>query len=135
MGKSVDPQRLVAEVKAALRDMLFVSGLGMSPRRVDQLAQEMVASFVSFVERENPAAVNQYGQQLAREGLGRLPLLHITEILQRTAYESAESNLLSASGHYVRGLLDSYIGEREALVLQEQELIHQAFVRAASQKS
>ena len=123
---------LVEELTLALQATLFSCTGRITPRRVKQIAQEMAQAFLQFAQKEDPAAVRAYGQQLAQEGIGHRAALSLSEAVRRACWESANPGLqlLPASGRYVGALLEGYMVEREALLLQEQERTRQAAERA-----
>lgn len=131
-GRDLDEENLVTELKQALQETLFSSGLRISPRRVSQMAQAVAASFLQFLEREDQAATRAYGQELAQAGLGHPSALALTEALRRACWENTNpgTGLLPVSGRYVGALLQGYMEEREASILREQERTAQALQRA-----
>lgn len=123
---------LVEELTQALQTTLFSCTGRITPRRVKQIAQEMAKAFLQFAQNEDPATARAYGRQLAQEGIGHRAALSLSEALRRTCWESANPGfqLLPASGRYVGALLEGYMAEREALLLQEQERTRLALERA-----
>ena len=128
----LNPVHLVKELEQALQATLFSCTGRITPRRVKQIAQEMAEAFLRFAQKEDPAATRAYGQQLAQEGVGHRAALSLSEAVRRACWESANPGLqlLPASGRYVGALLEGYMAEREALLLQEQERTRQAAERA-----
>jgi hypothetical protein len=124
--------RIVAEVEKALRDTLFTSSARLLPRQMNEVAQQMVASFCQFVEDGNDRSVSLMGQQLARQGISPHSILAMAESLRRACWESANPGpkSLPVSGRFVEALLEGYIAAREAFVLQQQDQIRRAFERA-----
>ena len=123
---------LVEELTQALQATLFSCTGRITPRRVKQIAQEMAEAFIQFAQGEDPAVTRAYGQQLAQEGIGHRAALSLSEAVRRACWESVNPGLqlLPASGRYVGALLEGYMAEREALLLQEQERTRQAAERA-----
>ncbi len=122
---------LVAELEQALQTTLFSCSGRITPRRVKQIAQEMAEGFLRFAQQEDPAAARAYGQQLAQEGLGHRAILALSEAARRVCGDGAKPSerLMPMSGRYVATLLEGYMAEREAFVLQEQQLTVQALQR------
>jgi hypothetical protein len=131
----IDPDRLTAELKSALLATMFTSSLRVSPRQVNQFAQDTAASFLNFLAREDEAVARTYGQQLAQAGFGHPSILALSEALRRVCWENPNPGItvLPASGRYVNALLLGYMVEREAHILKEQERTHQAFLRTQPQ--
>ncbi len=128
---ALDEGHLATELSQALRQTLFSSGLRVSPRRVNQIGQEMAAGFRQFLGAEDEEAARTYGQRLAVEGLGHRAILTTTETLRRTCRESDNPAALpSVAGRYVNALLEGYMAGREASLLQEQERTRRALQRA-----
>jgi hypothetical protein len=130
-ASELNEERLVAELKQALRKNLFSSRLRISPRRANQMAQELAASFLHFLEREDEAEAHEHGQALAQAGLSHQAALALSETLRRACWESANPGigLLPISGRYVGALLSGYMEAREAWILQEQQRAVQALQR------
>ncbi len=128
----IDENQLAAELQRALQETIFTSTLRINPRRMNQLSQEMAASFQRFLELKNEQAVNLYGRQLAQEGLSPRSILALAEAVRRICWEAGaeDGSLLLPCGEYTMALLEAYIGAREAFVLQQQDQIHRAFERA-----
>ena len=122
---------LVAELRQALRQTPFSSGLRISPRRVNQIGQEIAAAFLKFLETEDEEAARAYGERLAAEGLGHRSILTMAEALRQVWRESANPEARQpAAGRYVNALLEGYMVGREASVLQEQARTVRALQRA-----
>lgn len=132
---NLNGERLVVELKQVLQETIFSSGLLISPHRINQVAQEVAASFSQFLEKEDEAAIGRYGHDLAHEGLGHHSILSLCEALRRACWESSNSasRLLPVSGRYVGALLEGYMAEREAFLLQEQERTRKVFYWAREQ--
>jgi hypothetical protein len=127
--------RLGKELEQALQATLFSCTGRITPRRVKQIAQEMAEAFLRFTQQEEPAATRAYGQQLAQEGIGHRAALSLSEALRQACWQSANpgGKLMPVSGRYVAALLEGYMSEREALLLQEQERTREALARAWDQ--
>lgn len=127
----LDEGHLATELSQVLRQTLFSSGLRVSPRRVNQIGQEMAVAFFKFLEVEDEEAARTHGQHLAVEGLGHRAILTTTEALRRTCRESGNPAALpSVAGRYVNALLEGYMSSRETSLLQEQERTWRALQRA-----
>ncbi len=128
----VDETRLVAELRQALRDTIFDSGLNIAPRRTNPIAQEIATSYLQFLTLEDGEACRTYGQRLAREGLGHRSILSMTEALRRVCWESQNPGIgfLAVTGRFANALLLGYMAEREAVIHQEQERTFRATKRS-----
>jgi hypothetical protein len=127
--------QLTNELRRALRQTLFSSGRRISPRRMNQVGQDMAAAFLKFLVTEDEETAHTYGQYLAREGLGHRAVLSMTEALRRSCRENGNgADLPSAAGLYVNSLLEGYMTRREAYLLQEQARTQHAFLRAREQQ-
>ena len=132
----LDQERLKIELKCALQSTIFSSNLRVSPRRVNQIALEIAATFCQFLaERDNHAPTYLYGQRLASEGIGHRTMLALIEVLHRASWEQADVGRedLPASVQCSSQLLAGYMAGREAYLLQEQERTRMALDRARTQ--
>jgi hypothetical protein len=134
-ASEINPDRLLTELKSAVQMTLFTSTLRVSPRQVNQFAQDTTASFLKFLDQEDEAVVRIYGQQLAQAGFGHQSILALSEALRRICWENPNPGVavLPAAGRYANALLLGYMAEREAHILREQERTHQAFLRVQAQ--
>ena len=132
----LDQESLATELRQALHQTLFSSGLRISPRRVNQIGQEAAVAFFKFLEMEDEEAARAYGQHLAMDGLGHHSVLTMTEALRRACRASGNPAGVSPSvaGRYVNALLEGYMASREASLLQEQERTRRALQRAREQQ-
>lgn len=132
---ALNEEHLATELRQALRQTLFSSGLRISPRRVNQIGQEVAAAFIEFLKAENGEGARTYGQRLAAEGLGPHSILAVTEALRRVCRESVDPAAAPpVAGCYVNALLEGYMAGREAFLLQEQERTQRAFQRAQARQ-
>jgi hypothetical protein len=132
----LDQERLEIELKRALQSTIFSSNLRVSPRRVNQIALEIAATFRQFLaERDSDAPTFEYGQRLASEGVGHRTMLALIEVLHRASWELADIGGadLPASVQCSSQLLAGYMAGREAYLLQEQERTRMALDRARTQ--
>lgn len=131
----LNEEHLTNELRQALRQTLFSSRLRITPRRVNQVGQDMAAAFLKFLVTEDEETAYTYGQYLAGEGLGHRSVLTMTEALRRTCRENGNgADLTSVAGLYVNSLLEGYMTRREAYLLQEQARAQHAFLRAREQQ-
>ncbi len=135
VSAALDEGHLATELRQTLRQTLFSSGLRVSPRRVNQIGQEVAATFIKFLEREDEETARTHGQRLAVEGLGHRSILMMTESLRRVCRESvAPAAAPPVAGRYVNALLEGYMAGRETSLLQEQERTQRAFQRAQARQ-
>jgi hypothetical protein len=126
-----DEAHLATALRQALRQTVFSSGLRISPRRVDQIGQDVAATFLEFLEAEDGGAARAYGEHLATEGLGHRSILTMTEALRQACWEDANpAGLPGVAGRYVNALLEGYMASREASLVQEQARTVRALQRA-----
>lgn len=136
-----DQERLTTELRQTLRQTLFSSRLRISPRRMNQVGQEVATGFFKLLETEDEEAARAYGRDLALEGLGHRSILAMTEALRRVCREGVNPGgetllvLLEAAGRYVNALLEGYMTGREEDILKEQERTREAFLRARERQS
>jgi len=122
---------LTTELGRTLRQDFLSNSLPISPRRADQISQEVSAAFLEFLGSEDEEAARTCGQRLAAEGLGHRSILTMTETLRQVCWESDNPVTLSpAAGRYVTAVLEGYMASREASLLQEQTRTMHAFQRA-----
>jgi hypothetical protein len=132
----LNQERLEIELKRALQSTIFSSNLRVSPRRVNQIALEIAATFRQFLEeRGSDAPTFEYGQRLASEGVGHRTMLALVEVLHRASWAQADvgGEDLPASVQCSSQLLAGYMAGREAYLLQEQERTRMALDRARTQ--
>jgi hypothetical protein len=123
-------------LRTMLREAPFSNRLLIAPRRLDEIAQNVAAAFLLFLESEDETAVAHDARNLAREGLGFRSIVMMTEALHRVCWDilypeyEAIPALLDATGRYGVALLEAYMDEREKDLLKEQERTQQALYRA-----
>ena len=129
---SIDQSLLATELQKSLRQTVFSSGLGLSPRRVNQISQAVADNFVSFCADAGLTDPSALGRSLALEGLGPHSVLTTTENLRRvcrsTSTEAVE--LFEIAGSFVNSLLEGYMHGREERLLEIQERTHRAHLAA-----
>lgn len=128
---------LTAQLKESLQASLFSGRLRITPRRVNEVAAEVAASFLEFRDRGHEEAAYSYGERLATEGVGHRAILSLAETLRRVCWESGDRahELLRLAGRYTFSLLEGYMAGREAYLLQEQDRAHRALDRARERGS
>jgi hypothetical protein len=132
----LDEERLAIDLKRALQATVFTSNLRVSPRRVQQIALEIAATFRRFLaEPAYAETAYTYGQRLAGEGVGHRAMLALIEVLHRASWAGADlgGEDLPASVQCSSHLLAGYMAGREAYLLQEQERTRLALDRARAQ--
>ena len=132
----LNQERLEIELKRALQSTIFSSNLRVSPRRVNQIALEIAATFRQFLEvRSSDASTFEYGQRLASEGVGHRTMLALIEVLHRASWAQPDvgGEDLPASVQCSSQLLAGYMAGREAYLLQEQERTRMALDRTRTQ--
>jgi hypothetical protein len=132
----LSPAELTSELAAALKTTLFASNLRINPRRLQGIAADTTAAYLSFVAGElRDADANGYGRRLAGEGLGHAGLLALVATLLRSAWGSGpEDGAVHPAITYTGALLAGYMAAREEALLQEQERTRVALDRARAQQ-
>jgi len=125
---------ITSELHQALRAMDMSNRLLISPRRLEEIAQEEVETFLHFLETGDEEETRQRGARRASEGLGERSALAMTEALRRACWmanldREALRVALEASGRYVNAFLEGYMSGREEEILKEQERTRHAFQR------
>ncbi len=125
---------MVSEIHQALRATDMYNRLLISPRRLEEIAQEEVKTFLHFLETGGEEEARQRGARRASEGLGERSALAMTEALRGTCWMAnldgeALHVALKASGRYVNAFLEGYMSGREEEILKEQERTRHALQR------
>jgi uncharacterized membrane protein YccC len=123
---------IVSDLHQALRATDMSNRLLISPRRLEEIAQEEVEAFLDFLDTGDEEETRQRGARRASEGLGERSTLAMTEALRRACWmanldREALRVALEASGRYVNAFLEGYISGREEEILKEQERTRHAF--------
>jgi len=131
---------IVSELHQALRATDMSNRLLISPRRLEEIAQEEVEAFLHFLEAGNEKETRQRGARRASEGLGERSALAMTEALRWACWmanlgREALRVALEASGRYVNAFLEGYMSGREGEILKEQERTRHAFQRVLEKQS
>jgi len=141
LSTHLDQEHLATELRQTLRQTIFSSGLCISPRRMNQVGQEVATGFFKLLETEDEEAARAYGRDLALEGMGHRSILTMTEALRRACREGVNPGgetllvLLEAAGRYVNALLEGYMTGREEDILREQERTREAHLRALERQT
>jgi hypothetical protein len=125
---------ITSELYQALRAMDMSNRLLISPRRLEEIAQEEVETFLHFLETGDEEEARQRGARRASEGLGERSSLAMTEALRGACWmanldREALRVALEASGRYANAFLEGYLSGREHEILKEQERVRHAFQR------
>ena len=125
---------IASELHQALRATDMTNRLLISPRGLEEIAQEEVEAFLHFLETGDEKETRQRGVRRAWEGLGERSALAMTEALRRACWmanldQEALRVALEASGRYVNAFLEGYMSGREEEILKEQERTRHAFQR------
>ena len=140
------PSRLSAHMDSAflsgvlaqsIRKTVFFSGLMVAPRLIDQIAQELTASFFRYHEDRDDQTVRVYGGTLAYQGFGPKTVLTSCDTLSRVCREKSNplQDLPDLAGCYTSALLEGYIDGREQRLLLEQERTLRAYLAAAARQT
>ena len=132
LAQHLDAANLAGEIAKALRATLFTSRLSVAPRRVNELASQMVQQFFAFFESKDQAAALDYGKALAREGLGARSALEMTEALRRAARQQSNplAELPEVAGTFCNALLEGFMDAQAQMLLEVQERTHRAYLAA-----
>jgi hypothetical protein len=128
----LEQEHLEIELRRALQSTIFNSNLRISPRRMNQIAQDIAKTFGRFLEEQTSAeATYAYGQHLAGEGVGHRTILALVEVLHCASWRQADSQGtdLPVSVRCSSQLLAGYMVGRETYLLQEQERTRLALER------
>ncbi|TEU14004.1 MAG: hypothetical protein E3J21_17125 [Anaerolineales bacterium] len=131
---------IASELHQALRATDMSNRLLISPRRLEEMAQEEVETFLHFLETGDEEETRQRGVRRASEGLGERSALAMTEALRRACWmanldREALRVALEASGCYVNAFLEGYMSGREEDILKEQERTRHAFQRVLEKQT
>jgi len=140
-GQLVSQKAAIAsELHQALRATDMSNRLLISPRRLEEMAQEELKAFLHFLETGDEEETHQRGARRASEGLGERSALAMTEALRRACWMAnldgeALRVALEASGRYVNAFLEGYMSGREEEILKEQERTRHAFQRVLEKQA
>jgi len=131
---------IVSELHQALQATDMSNRLLISPRRLEEIAQEEVEAFLHFLDTGDEEETCQRGARRASEGLGERSALAMTEALRRACWMAnldgeALRVALEASGRYVNAFLEGYMSGREEEILKEQERTRHAFQRVLEKQA
>jgi len=131
---------IVSELHQALRATDMSNRMLISPRRLEEIAQEEVETFLHFLETADEEETRQRGARRASEGLGERSALAMTEALRRACWmadldREALRVAFEASGRYVNAFLEGYMSGREEGILKEQERTRHAFQRVLEKQA
>jgi hypothetical protein len=134
-GRLTSQKAVVAsDLHQALRATALSNRLLIAPRRLEEIAQEEVETFLHFLDTGDEEEARQRGARRASEGLGERSALAMTEALRRACWMANLDRevlrvALEASGRYVNAFLEGYMSGREEEILKEQERTRHAFQR------
>lgn len=142
LARQLTPQKtvIVSELHRALQVMELSNCLLISPRRLEEMAQEEAEALLQFLETGAVEETRARGARRASEGLGSLSALAMTETTRQVCWIANPSRetlrvALEACGRYVSAFLEGYMSGREEEILTEQERMRQAFQRALERQS
>ncbi len=131
---------IASELHQTLRAMSMSNRMLISPRRLEEMAQEEVEAFLHFLETGDEEGIRRRGGRRASEGLGGRSALAMTEALRRACWTANLEKetlhvALEASGRYANAFLEGYMSAREEEILREQERTRHAFQRVLEKQS
>jgi hypothetical protein len=136
VAEQLAPRKAViaSELHQVLRATDMSNRLLISPRRLEEIAQEEAEAFLRFLQTGDEEEMRQRGARQASEGLGERSALAMTEALRRACWMADLDReslrvALEASGRYVNAFLEGYMSGREEDILKEQERTRHAFQR------
>lgn len=132
LAQHLDTASYVTEIASALRSTVFSSGLSVAPRRVNALAGQMAQQFFAFFDSRDVAAASDYGNALAREGIGARSALAMTEAVRRGARQQSNplTDLPDVAGAFCNALLEGFMAGQAQMLLEVQERTHRAYLAA-----
>lgn len=123
-------EALVLLVRQTLADMLYEHRSYLRPAQIGQLAATEVDSALAFFQSGDADAVRERGARRAREGLNLQAMLRILTSIDQYFHGALEKNALrsasAALDEYRDIFLESFISQREEIILTEQERIRAA---------
>lgn len=122
----VNQAELGTQIGQALRATVFSSGLNIAPRRVNEYAGQMAEHFASFAQNDDAAHAATFGETLATEGMSIRSVLAMTEAVRVTN----AGDLARLAGSFSNALIEGFVNRHAALLLQQQEQTHRAFLAA-----
>ncbi|MBS1965065.1 MAG: hypothetical protein JST60_04505 [Chloroflexi bacterium SZAS-1] len=130
---SLNCERLAAELKQVLQATMFTSTLRVSPRHLQQMANDLTNAVSAFIQGAVDAeAIHRHGRHLADNGCGHKAVIEQAHIINRFCWETATPALqqIALTGGFTRPLLEGYMRGREESLLREQERTQNALARA-----
>ncbi|HEY9594020.1 MAG TPA: ATP-binding protein [Spirochaetia bacterium] len=130
-------QELTAALSSALRETAFENRYVLHPRRLGEMAGEICAAYVRFLETDDGKAIVDLGARCAREGLGERTVPPILGCLRRFTMElyGLDMGSIAVVDMFAGYLLEGYMTAREDQILRDQEQLRQALSSALESKS
>ncbi len=122
-----DRERLASALADSLYKTIFSGGLRITPRRVQQIARQIAATFSHFAAEGDEQKVQAQGRTLAADGLGPPSILALSETLCRSQNGTGSNPDLAT--RFIVAMLGGYMTEREKRIVREQERIRRAWQR------
>jgi len=120
---------------------IFENRYTLHPRRLKELGEEDLRSFIQFLESQDRAVSTKLGGKRAVEGLSHGVVVSICTILREKITDILLQNndqllplALQNTDIYYSGVLAGYIEEREAQILKDQEQMRLALSTALEQQ-
>ncbi len=122
---------LSEQLLGALKATFFSNRPSVLPVHLPDIAAETVKRYLAFVKGEQELmAIQDYGERLAKRGLGSPAIHRMGSVLRRHCIESFDGvsmrSSLKVTEAFAESLLEGFFGGREATVLEEQERIRGA---------
>jgi signal transduction histidine kinase len=116
-----------------LRETLFNSRSDLRPSQLGRIADDHAIALKDFLLQRLPSGI-EHGIQLCRAGLGEQAMLRLAQVTRQFLIAHMEKNQLTPALEIVDGyqndLMQSFVREREKMILDEQERIRGALERA-----
>jgi hypothetical protein len=132
----LDEAQLVSRLGQALRATMLTSNYGVSPRQIGQIAQDVGAAYIRFIQHDDLEPARSQGQQLAQR-LSPASVIGLARALLDQCGERPNPGLqlLPPTSRFVGALLESFMHDREAHILQEQNLTLAAYQRVVNRSA
>lgn len=133
---------MTEEVKELLSETIFQSEYTFHPRDISKFAHQITDSLFLYLKHLDETIPFSEGQKIAAIGMSVRTALSLGILLRQFCDNHAEKSagtepvdLQKAVDSYTVHFVEGYIEEKELRLLDEQEKIHRAFVRAHLEKT
>jgi len=137
-----DSSTLVDSLTKTFQSLAFENRFSLHPRRLKELAIELVVSLDAFLLSNDPTLTHEIGKQHAFEGMGEKLVLLVSRGINQFFFDTVKPRDVETFrlfnkvvDNYVTNYLLGYMLAREEYTLREQELLRKAVLEVSKQKA